>query len=214
MYKLAKVHGIKYVLSGTNFRTEHTMPKAWYWRKQDLVNLKDIHKKFGNEKLRTFPTLTTWRFQASRQFGFGQEYVELLNSMNYTRGEAMATLIREFDWKYYGGKHYESVFTKFYQAYVLPKKFGVDKRRAHFSDLIHNNEMSRDEALRELDKPCYEAAALAADREYVLKKLGFTDEEFDRMMNEKPRPHLAYKSDQRLVDFMHWINRRRMRAKS
>ena len=211
MYRLARQHKIRHVLSGTNFRTEHTMPQSWYWRKQDLVNLRAIHRKYGELPLRTFPTLTTLRFQASRKLGLGQRYVEPLNNMNYMRGKAMETLAREFGWRYYGGKHYESVFTKFYQAYVLPEKFGVDKRRAHFSDLIHNGEMIRSEAITELQKPAYDATALASDKAYVLKKLGFSDREFAAIMSEKPRPHLEFASDQRVVDVMHWLNRRLFR---
>ena len=136
MFRIARENGIKYVLSGTNFPTEHTMPASWYWRKQDVTNLRSIHAAYGEGPIKTFPTLTTLRFQAAKKFGFGQQYVELLNSMPYRRGEALETLKREFDWQYYGGKHYESTFTKFYQAYVLPVKFGIDKRRAHYSDLI------------------------------------------------------------------------------
>lgn len=211
MYRLARQNNIRHVLSGTNFRTEHTMPHSWYWRKQDLVNLKAIHRKYGDLPLRTFPTLTTFRFQASRKLGLGQKYVEPLNNMNYVRSEAMETLAKEFGWRYYGGKHYESVFTKFYQAYVLPEKFGVDKRRAHFSDLIHNGEKSRSEALEELEKPAYDSTALETDKAYVLKKLGFSDLEFAAIMAEKPRSHLEFASDQRLVDVMHWLNRRLFR---
>ena len=208
MYRLARQHDIRHVLSGTNHRTEHTMPHSWYWRKQDLVNLKAIHRKYGDLPLRTFPTLTTFRFQASRKLGLGQKYVEPLNNMNYVRSKAMETLAKEFGWRYYGGKHYESVFTKFYQAYVLPEKFGVDKRRAHFSDLIHNGERSRSEALAELEKPAYDSTALETDKAYVLKKLGFSDHEFAAIMAEKPRSHLEFASDQKLVDAMHWLNRR------
>lgn len=202
MFKIAKEQGIKFVLSGTNFRTEHTMPKSWYWRKQDLVNLKSIHKTYSDRKLKTFPTLTTLRFQASKKLGLGQQYIELLNNINYSRNEAMDTLSREFDWTYYGGKHYESVFTKFYQAYVLPSKFGVDKRRAHFSDLIHNGEMTRSQAMAELEKPCYEEKELATDRAYVLKKLGFSAPEFEQIMRETPRHHSDFGTDQWLVDLM------------
>lgn len=202
MFNLAREHGIKHVLSGTNFCTEHTMPKSWYWRKQDLANLRSIHSTFGESRLKTFPTLTTFRFQAAKKFGFGQKYVELLNSMPYRRGEALETLKREFDWQYYGGKHYESTFTKFYQAYVLPVKFGIDKRRAHFTDLIHNGEMTREQALATLEQAPYDPRELATDQAYVLKKLGFTAAEFDAIMKERPRLHSEFKSDQWLVDLM------------
>lgn len=202
MFNIARDHGIKYVLSGTNFCTEHTMPKSWYWRKQDLANLRDIHRAYGERPLKTFPTLTTLRFQGAKQLGLGQEYVELLNAMDYRRADAMRTLQSEFDWQYYGGKHYESTFTKFYQAHVLPVKFKVDKRRAHYTDLIHNGEMTRDEALALLERPPYDPAELATDRAYVLKKLGFSSDEFDRIMAMPPRSHAEFRSDQWLVDLM------------
>lgn len=202
MYYLARKHGIKYVLSGTNFRTEHTMPKSWYWRKQDLKNLKSIHKAHGELRLETFPTLTTLRFQASRKFGFGQKYIEILNEIPYRRGDAMKTLQDEFDWQYYGGKHYESVFTKFYQAYVLPVKFGVDKRRAHYSDLIHNGEMTRQNSLDLLSSPPYNDEDLIRDKEYVLKKLGFSENEFEDIMKLPINPHNKYDTDQWQYDLM------------
>ena len=135
MYRLARKHRIRYALSGANFRTEHDMPHSWYWRKQDLVNLKAIHRQYGELPLRTFPTLTTLRFQASRRLGLGQKYVEPLNNINYRRAAAMETLSSRFGWRYYGGKHYESVFTKFYQAYVLPVKFG-ETNGGHISPIL------------------------------------------------------------------------------
>lgn len=202
MYYLARKNGIKYVLSGTNFNTEHTMPASWYWRKQDLRNLKSIHKAFGELPLETFPTLTTLRFQASRKFGFGQKYVEILNQIPYRRSEAMDTLRAEFDWQYYGGKHYESAFTKFYQAYVLPVKFGVDKRRAHYTDLIHNGEMTRQESLDLLASPPYDDDDLIRDKEYVLKKLGFSEKEFEQIMKCPVSPHNRYATDQCQYDIM------------
>lgn len=202
MFKIARKHGIKYVLSGTNFCTEHTMPKSWCWRKQDLTNLKNIHAIYGELKLKSYPMLGTLRFQAARKMGWGQRYVELLNLIPYSRNEAIETLKREFDWRYYGGKHYESVFTKFYQAYVLPVKFGIDKRKAHFSDLIHNGELQRYEALELLAQPAYDPNDLQSDRAYVLKKLGFSDDEFDQIMKAPPVSHGAFKSDQWLFNLL------------
>lgn len=202
MFKIARQHGIKYVLSGTNFGTEHTMPPSWVYRKQDLVNLKDIQRRFGTMPIRSFPTLPTWRFQAAHKLGWGQRYVEFLNDLPYSRKGAIAELDREFGWVDYGGKHYESVFTKFYQAYVLPTKFKVDKRRPHFTDMIHNGEMTRQEALSALTHAPYESVELAQDRDYVLKKLGFSDGEFESIMNEPPKPHEFYRTDQWQVDLM------------
>src|SRR3954464_14647422 len=108
----------------------------------------------------------------------GIHTVSLLNYVPYRKADAMHAMERELGWKYYGGKHYESQFTKFYQAHIRPVKFGVDKRRCHFSNLVLNGEMTREEALRALDAPLYDPNELERDRSYVLKKLGFTRAEF------------------------------------
>ncbi|MBB5636592.1 N-acetyl sugar amidotransferase [Pedobacter cryoconitis] len=203
MFNLRKKHNIKYVLSGVNIRTENGMPNAWLWRKQDLVNIKDIHKKFGSVPLKEFPTLSSLGFKIKKMLGWGGKYVEILNNINYSKKEAMKTLASEFGWEYYGGKHYESVFTRFYQAYILPFKFNVDKRKVHLSSLIRSGEITRDEALIELGKPLYDPQELKRDRQYVTKKLGFTEDEFEKMMNEKPKSHLDYKSDEWIIQL--WL---------
>lgn len=207
MYRLARQHGIRYILSGTNSATEHTMPAKWAWRKQDLTNIKAIHREFGTVKLKTFPTLGTLRFQLSRQFGLGQSFVELLNYIDYRKTDAIRTLEREYGWQYYGGKHYESIITKFYQAHVLPVKFGIDKRRPHLTDLIHNGEITRAQALVELEKPLYDPAEFRIDREFVLKKLGFSSDEFEAIMRAPVKSHLDYGSDQRLYDLLKLVRR-------
>ena len=108
----------------------------------------------------------------------------------------MEVLKREFDWKYYGGKHYESTFTKFYQAYILPEKFGVDKRRCHLSAQIRNGEITRDKAESELEEVLYAPDELVRDKEFVLKKLGFDEVEFDQIMSSEPVAHDHYGTDQ------------------
>lgn len=197
MYRIAKEHGIRYILSGQNYATEHCMPKAWIWNKQDLRNLKAIHRQYGENPLKTFPVLSTWRYLIYRRIFF--EYVLPLNNLNYKKFGAMEILKRKLNWREYGAKHFESIFTKFYQVYILPVKFGIDKRKAHLSALIRNGEMTREQALQELSKPYYDPGELKQDREYVLKKLGFSEEEFDSLMKQKAIPHDHYGSDQALV---------------
>jgi len=198
--RLARKHNIPCVLSGTNHATEYGMPKGWNWFKQDLRNIRDIHRKFGEKKLSTFPRMslweTLWRLRVIRK----PKFLEPLNMMAYRKDEAIRTLEQEFGWQYYGGKHFESVFTKFYQAYVLPKKFGVDKRKVHLSALIRNGEITRDLALAELAKPHYPPEDFERDRDYVLKKLGFSLEEFDKIMAASPIPHDHYASDRKTLD--------------
>lgn len=196
MFRLARKHGIRTVLSGTNKATEHGMPPTWLWRKQDLTNLRAIQRRFGTMKLKTFPTMGSLEWLVYTKLGLGLKYVEPLNNLNYRKSDAITTLNNEFGWQYYGGKHYESTFTKFYQAHILPTKFGIDKRKVHLSCLIRNDEMTREEALAELALPLYDPAELQRDTAYVCKKLGFSEEEFDALMQEKPKPHTAYPSDE------------------
>jgi N-acetyl sugar amidotransferase len=207
MFKIRRTHRIKYVLSGTNYRTEYGMPTAWLWRKFDYRNIKDIQRKFGTMKIRTFPIIRSWQFQLIRMFGLGGVFLEPLNVINYRKTDVMEVLKKEYGWEYYGGKHYESVFTKFYQAYVLPVKFGIDKRKAHFSTLIRNKEITREQALDEISKPLLAPAELRQEKEYVLKKLGFSEKEFDAMMKEPPRSHLDYKSDDWMFKMWNKIRR-------
>ena len=192
LFDIRKKYNIKTVLSGTNFVTEHGLPKTWVWMKMDLKNIKSIQNQFGNMKIKSFPTMSPLRWYIMRKFNIGGTFEEPLNKINYKKTNAMQTLIEKFSWRYYGGKHYESVFTKFYQAYILPTKFGIDKRKSHLSCLIRNNEISRDEALAELKKPIYEKTELSRDKQFVLKKLGFTDSEFQKIILNKPVPHDSY----------------------
>lgn len=208
MFELAKRHNIKYVLSGTNVATEHGMPRAWVWNKQDLINIQAIHKRFGDRKLKSFPRMGLLKSIVRRYLGIGFEFVEILDLINFRKNEAMKLLEKKTGWRYYGGKHYESVFTKFYQAYILPQKFGIDKRKVHLSALVRNGEMTRDEALVELGLPLYNVDDLRRDKAYVLKKLGFSEEKFDALMDEKPVAHSFYDSDIRIRSILKKIARK------
>jgi N-acetyl sugar amidotransferase len=193
IYQIANKHKINYILSGTNAATESIMPAAWQHFKFDLVNLKAIHKRFGTLPIKNYPTLSVWQM-AWNHYLRGAKSISLLNYIAYRKDDAMRTLRDELGWQYYGGKHYESTFTKFYQAYILPVKFGVDKRRIHFSDLVMNNEITREEALIELAKPSYEIAELENDRDYVCKKLGFSKSEFIDYMTAPINSHFDFPS--------------------
>lgn len=195
LYRLAKQHRIGYVLSGTNFATESVMPRSWLHMKADLRNIRAIHRRFGTVKLRSFPMMSVWKL-AYYQYLRGIRSVSLLNYIPYSKTRALQELAQNVGWQYYGGKHYESTFTKFYQAHILPEKFHVDKRRCHLSNLILNGEISRAAALEEIAKPLYEPKQLAADREYVLKKLGFSAEEFAGYLHARGVPHSHYGSDE------------------
>jgi N-acetyl sugar amidotransferase len=207
IYHIAHEHRIRYILSGTNARTESIMPVAWQHFKFDLRNLKAIHRRHGTIPIKRYPTLSVWGM-AWNHYVWGAKSVSLLNYLPYRKDEAIRTLQSELGWNYYGGKHYESVFTKFYQAHILPVKFGVDKRRCHLSDLVMNGEITRDDAMRELQQPLYDPVALEQDREYVCKKLGFSQAEFAEYLAAPPVSHYTYPSYAALAQRLVGIHKR------
>jgi len=191
LYKIAGRHGIKYILSGTNHQTECTMPKSWNFSKRDHVNIKAIHKQFGTLPLNTFPLMDFCmkRFYMKKH---ALESISLLHFVDYNKEEAKKVIASGFGWKDYGGKHYESIWTRFYQGYILPVKFNIDKRKAHLSDLIFGGQMTKEEALAELQKPVYDHAQLAEDKKFVLKKLGISEKQLDEMMEAPTRSHYDF----------------------
>jgi len=206
IYKLAARRGIKYILSGTNFVTESIMPKAWGHQKNDLTNLKGIHKSFGKVELRTIPTMSLLE-RVGYRFFKGTRFVSLLDYADYDKQEAKRILKQEFGWEDYGGKHHESIFTKFYQSYILPRKFGIDKRKAHLSNLICSGQISRSEAVEELEKPLYSKEELAQDKQYVLGRLGLSEEEFEQIMDLPIKKHSDYGSDERIYEILRRLER-------
>ena len=191
MYQMVEKTGVKHLIAGYNVRTESHLPKAWSQGHYDWRYIKSVHKQFGKVEFRTFPhtsVWTYWRYRAT------QKWIHILNYLDYVKKDAMQLLERELGWKYYGGKHYESIYTRFYQGYILPKKFGYDKRKAHFSSLICSGEMTREEALAELNKEPYPLEMQAEDKVYVLKKFGLTNEEFENIMNLPRKTYWDYPS--------------------
>jgi N-acetyl sugar amidotransferase len=190
LYNLAFEYDINYILSGTNIVTEGILPDNWIHPKADYVHIKAIQKKFVGKSFKTYPLLEmSSRVKAELK---GIVSVSLLNYLDYNKENAKKDLIRELDWRDYGGKHYESIFTRFYQGYILPTKFKVDKRKAHFSTLVCSGQLTKEEALIELNKPIYDPNLLRSDYDFVLKKLCLTKEEFDRIMAVPPKPHSSY----------------------
>ena len=202
MIRMARKEGIKFVLSGTNFATEHGMPSAWSWHKTDVANLKDINKKFGERPLKNYPTLGTLKWLFVRQFGLGVQFLEPLNKITFERDKAITELQEYFDWESYGEKHHESVFTRFYQEYVLPRKFGIDKRKVFLSAAIRMGTMYRDEALVLLQGEPLSDEEMLKDKKYVLSKLGFDDDEFDAVMKAPPMSHSIYRTDRWHIDIL------------
>ena len=188
--KLCSEKKMKYILDGRNVWTEETLPKSWIFK--DPENLIDIHKKFGKLPLKSYPMLSRFR-RAYIQFQKPFYNVKLLNYLHYDKKKAKEEIIKELDWIDYGGKHYESVFTRFYQGYILPEKFKVDKRKAHLSNLIFAGQITKDQAIEELSQTIYNETQKKIDKEFVLKKLEFSEQEFNVYIKSPSVQHQHYK---------------------
>lgn len=186
---------IKYIISGVNFATEHSVIPSWGWRKDDFSHIKKIHNIFGKIKLKTFPKMYPLKKFFYEKISKKIEIINLLDLMNYNTRTAKEILKKEFDWKDYGNKHHESFFTKFFQGYILPKKFNIDKRVLHLSCLIRNNEISRDDAMEQLKMPNLETQKINEYKNFFKKKLSLSDEEFMSIMTSKPKKHSDYSMD-------------------
>lgn len=192
--KRAKVLNVKYILIGANYQTEGILPKSMRYDKADLKNIKDIYKKFGTRKsLRSFPTYPFWWNQYLK-WVWSLKLAPLLYYMDYDKAESKQYLIDTIGWRDYGGKHYESIFTRFYQGYVLVEKFGFDKRKAHLASLINSGQITKKEALEELSKPIMDKLTLEEDMSFFQKKMGLSESEFQKIMKEKPVPHEMFAS--------------------
>jgi N-acetyl sugar amidotransferase len=199
LYRLASEYDIKFILSGYNIVTEGVLPPYWVWNKTDHANIQDIHKKFGTVPLKTYPLFTARqkRFDMQRK---GIEVINLLNYISYNKKLVKETITKELGWRDYGGKHYESIFTRFYQGYILPVKFGIDKRKAHLSNLIFSKQITKAEALTELQKPTYEEQQLKDDYDFVLKKLNLSPEEFENILRTPRREHTEFETEKGIYD--------------
>lgn len=192
LFKIARKYKIKSVINGNNISSEAILPRSWYYAdKLDLVNLTNIHKQFGTRELVNFPKLSLSKQFINTQL-FSMFSISPLNLLDYDKEKAKRILVDEFNWRDYGGKHYESVFTRFYQGYILPRKFKIDKRKAHLSTLVAAKTLTRQEALDTLKKATYPEQLQKEDYDYALKKFELTAEVFEKYMNEMPVPHEKY----------------------
>lgn len=191
LWKQALKHDIKYIISGMNFATESTFVTSWAYGHWDWRYIRGLQKEFSGRPLKTFPHYTLFDLFYTHVLR-GVRSVSILNYVDYDKEAAMKVLCEDLGWRYYGGKHYESVYTRFIQGYILPKKFGVDKRYGHFSDVIRSGQMTRGRALDEIEKPPYPEDLFASDYKFVLKKLGLSNEEFEDIMSAPRRTYRDY----------------------
>lgn len=200
LYSEARKYGIKDILNGGNMQTESILPNAWGYDASDSVSLKAIHKRFGTVKLKSYPTIRLYQKYFYYPFIEKMRVHRPLELINYGKDGAKKLLIEELGWRDYGGKHYESVFTKFFQAHYLPTKFGYDKRLAHYSSLIVSGQMTKEEAQGELQKPLYDLQELEEDKAFWIKKLGLSEAEYNRIMSEKPSVYTDFANSEQSVE--------------
>ena len=197
LYKIAAGEGVNFILRGNDFRSEGTQPREWTYG--DGKQLKYIHDKFGRVKLRTFPN---YRMQNLIYYSILKKIKSIypFYYLEYTKKEAREFLIEKFGWEYYGGHHFENIFTRFVISYWLYEKFGIDKRKITFSAQIISGEMSRTQSLDLLRNKPYDEKEKLYLLEYVLKKLDFNSDEFKSLISARNKSYLDYPSDYRFID--------------
>jgi N-acetyl sugar amidotransferase len=207
LYEYAITNKIKYVLTGSNLTGESILPSSWGYDATDKKHLMAIHKLFGTIPLKTFPTMSLLEYKIYWPYILKMTRIAPLNYLDYDRIKAIKFLEDTYGWQYYGSKHHESKWTKFFQAYYLPEKFGYDKRRAHLSSLIIAGQFSRTAALEEMKKPLYDKDELEHDKEYVAKKLGITIKELENLINLPNKTYKDYPNSEDTLNIFRKIKR-------
>jgi N-acetyl sugar amidotransferase len=196
MYKFAHKYNIKYILTGANLSTECIRNPVEWMPFGDSVQVRDIHRRFGRKPLVTFPLTHILWHKVYLPYVKGIRVIRPLNSLPYVKSKAMKLLMDKFGWQPYPQKHFESRFTRFYEGYWLPKKFGYDTRRVQYSSLIVTNQMTREQALTQLERPAYDEETATRDFEYVATKLGISVDELHSYLNAPNRSYQDYKSQE------------------
>lgn len=199
LYNYAVKHHIKYVLTGSNSATEFIRPPVEWLYLNDLRMAKDIHKKYGKRPLTTFPTCGMLKYRILYRYFYGMKRIYPLDYVVYNKSEVEKMLHEKYGWMRYENKHYENVFTRFFEGYYLPHKFGYDTRKNVYSNQILAGTMKRDEALELLKKPSYDPDLMEQDKEYIAKKLGISTEEFDEIIAGENKTPLDYKNSMWLL---------------
>ena len=208
LYNYAVKHRIKYVLTGANNATECIRPPMEWVYINDLKFMKDIHKKFGTGKLKRFPTCGMVKYRIVYPLLYGMKRVAPLNMVEYDKENVKRFLKEKFDWTPYDNKHYEDIFTRFYEGYYLPRKFGYDKRKTYLSNLILTGEISREEALEELQKEPYPEEIAREDMAYIAEKLDMTVNEFEELMKGENKTYKDYGNSYGFIQFGTFVLRK------
>jgi N-acetyl sugar amidotransferase len=190
-YQIAEKESLHYILAGTNLSTESILPQAWSQGHDDWKYIRNIQKRFGTKRLKTFPHRT---FLIDCYYNNIKriEWIDFLDYFNYDKDKAKQIIIKELEWRDYGGKHHESNYTKIYQAYILPKKFGFDKRRAHLSSMVVAGQISRENALEKMQEHLYAKDKLEDDLNYLTNKFSISRSDFDNIMASPKKTYGDY----------------------
>jgi N-acetyl sugar amidotransferase len=191
LYRIAADEGLHYILNGSSFRTEGKMPAEWTYVDGRIVRY--IQRKFGTKNIKSFPNLTMFDFifySVIKKI----RILRPLNFLDYHKSKAREVLERELGWKYYGGHHYESIYTRFVYSFLLPQKFNINKKIITNSALVRSGELTRQQALDDLKQDPYPEDKVGEDVEYVIKKLGLTPNEFEEIMSLPPKNFRDYPS--------------------
>ena len=201
MYKFAEKYNVKYILTGGNYSTECIRnPLEWMYYQSDSIQLLDIQRRFGKKPLKNFPVTNILWHKVYLPYIKKIKLIRPLDFMPYHKEEATQFLVYYFGYQRYAQKHFESRFTKFYESYWLPKKFGYDTRKVQYSSLIVTGQMSREEALEKLKKPAYVEETIKQDFEYIATKLGITVEELQSYLDAPNKTYKDYKNQMTIYD--------------
>jgi len=201
MYSFAEKHGVSYILTGGNYSTECIRnPVEWMYCQSDVVQLKDIHRKYGSRPLSTFPTTSIIHHKIILPYLKRIKVVRPLDYIRYEKSLAVQVLVDKFGWQPYPQKHFESRFTRFYEAYWLPRKFGYDTRKVQFSSLILTGQMTREEALALLELPALNDDEVRLEFQYVASKLGITTTELQGYFDSPNKSYRDYRSQSGLYN--------------
>jgi N-acetyl sugar amidotransferase len=202
LHHFASKYNVKYILSGGNMATEGILPKSWHYNAKDLKYFNHIHQTWGTKKLTKFPTFPYSKEMYNKLIK-GIKIIYPLNYVSFEKQFAIDLLKEKFDWKYYGGKHYESKYTKFIQSYYLYEKFGIDYRRAGLSSLICIGEIYRETAVEQLKSKPFDPQKIEEDKRYISKKLGVSKEEFERILSLPAKWYWDYPNDDKKLGFIY-----------
>lgn len=195
-------YNVKYILSGGNFATEGILPGSWHYNAKDMKYFRYIQRTFGTKKLKKFPTFGFER-EMYHKLVKGVKIIYLLNYVPYEKEKAMEFLKEKLDWKFYGGKHYESKYTGFIQSYYLYVKHKIDYRKATLSSQICTGDVTREAALEQLKSEPFNAARVEEEKKYIAKKLGISIEEFEAIINLPPKWYWDYPNDSKKLNFIY-----------